>query len=300
MNNYPCLYIIGGTTGVGKSQFAIKWGRKYNAEIINADSLLFYKQLNIGVAKPSLLEQMIIPHHLINISSVLSRYNIKNFIFEVKKAISYIQKKNKIIFIVGGTGFYLRSLFYPVFDYISNISFLKKKIIHFYKIVGLHKIIFEIKMCNNDFNFINYIDKNNPIRMQNILIQHLIKNTINYKHYKLNTSLFVKYPKQLIILNRNIIDLYKRIYSRIELMLEIGFIQEVSRLIYFYLNKNSIIYKAIGYKETINFLKNKNSYSINNLRNSIFFKTISLIKKQKTWIKQKLPYNYMVNLSPLF
>src|SRR3989338_10932156 len=98
---------IVGPTGVGKSQLSQELALEFNAEIVNSDSLLFYRGMNIGTAKP---EKFLVPHHLIDCANPDEHFDIEKFRNLALSAIQAIHNKKKNIFIVGGSGFYLRAL----------------------------------------------------------------------------------------------------------------------------------------------------------------------------------------------
>ena len=99
-----------GPTASGKTQMAIKLAKKYNGEIISADSRLVYKGFNIACAKPSVEEREGIPHHLIDIVEPEFDYSVGNFYDDAKRAIADILSRGKIPIVAGGTGLYFRVL----------------------------------------------------------------------------------------------------------------------------------------------------------------------------------------------
>ena len=104
------IILIAGPTASGKSKFAIKLAKKINSEIINADSMQIYKQLNILTARPNKKEQKIIKHHLYGFQSVKKNFSTGAWLKLTVKKISEIKKKNKIPILVGGTGLYFKAL----------------------------------------------------------------------------------------------------------------------------------------------------------------------------------------------
>ena len=101
MNNQ--LVTIIGPTAIGKTGLAIKIAEFYKTEIVSADSRQFYRELNIGTAKPSSSELSKIKHHLINNKSIQEQYNINDFEKDAIESINSIYKKNKVAVLVGGS-----------------------------------------------------------------------------------------------------------------------------------------------------------------------------------------------------
>lgn len=106
----PPLLIIVGPTASGKSDLAVKLAKKYNGEIISADSRQVYKGLDIGTGKITALEMDGIPHHLLDVANPKKRYSVVDYVAHSKKALNKIVKNKKLPIIVGGTGFYIQAL----------------------------------------------------------------------------------------------------------------------------------------------------------------------------------------------
>lgn len=104
------LIIILGPTASGKTDLSIKLAKKFNGEIISADSRQVYKGMNLGTGKVTKKEMQNIPHHLLDIVSPKTRFTVAEYKKRAKKAIKDIQKRNKVPFLVGGTGFYIEAV----------------------------------------------------------------------------------------------------------------------------------------------------------------------------------------------
>jgi len=104
------LIVILGQTASGKSDLSIKLAKKFNAEIVSADSRQVYKGMNIGTGKISKKEMEGIPHHLLDVASPKRKFSVAQYKKLALKAIYSIHKKDKIPFLVGGTGFYIQSI----------------------------------------------------------------------------------------------------------------------------------------------------------------------------------------------
>ena len=99
------IVVIIGPTGVGKTKLSLELAKKYNAEIINADAMQVYKEMNIGTAKVT--DTMGINHHLLSIRSVNDPYSVYEYQKDGRELIERLKKENKNIIIVGGTGLYI-------------------------------------------------------------------------------------------------------------------------------------------------------------------------------------------------
>ena len=110
----PNIYVIGGPTASGKSKLAVELAKRINGEIISADSMQIYKDMNIGTAKLTKEEMQGIKHHLLDFVSPEERYSVANFKTDAKIKIEEILKKGKTPIIVGGTGLYIDSMIYGI------------------------------------------------------------------------------------------------------------------------------------------------------------------------------------------
>ena len=110
----PRLRTLTGCTGVGKTEFALRWAEAHGAEIISCDSLLFYRGMDIGTAKPTLEEQRRVRHHLIDCCELTEQMDVTRFVARARSAMTDIVARGRSVMVVGGSGFYLRSLFAPV------------------------------------------------------------------------------------------------------------------------------------------------------------------------------------------
>ena len=110
----PKVIVICGPTASGKTALSIELAKKINGEIVSADSMQIYKDMNIGTAKPTKEEMSGIKHYLIDFVSPEERYSVADYKEDAKKAIKEIIEKGKTPIIVGGTGLYIDSLIYEI------------------------------------------------------------------------------------------------------------------------------------------------------------------------------------------
>src|ERR1035438_1057386 len=108
MNKY--LVVICGPTAIGKTEVAIDVGKAFNTEIISADARQFYKEMNIGTAKPSIHQLAEVKHHFINTLSIINEYNAGQFEVDALNVLEELYQKNNIAVMVGGSGFYINAV----------------------------------------------------------------------------------------------------------------------------------------------------------------------------------------------
>ena len=226
----PKVIVICGPTASGKTALSIELAKKINGEIISADSMQIYKEMNIGTAKPTKEEMQGIKHYLIDFISPEERYSVADFKKDAKASIKKILEKGKTPIIVGGTGLYVDSLIYEI-EY-QDIEFDAKYREELEKAVeekGLETIYEEAKKI--DPQAIEKISKNDKKRILRILeIYHATGKTKTEQEIE-SRKKEIEYDYKVYALNwdRNI--LYERINKRVDIMIENGLIEEVKNIL---------------------------------------------------------------------
>ena len=112
-NKKPLLVIVGPTAS-GKTSLSIELAKKYNGEIISADSMQVYKEMNIGTAKPDMEERQGVAHHMMDVVSVCDEYTVGQYQKQATKCIESVYNRDKQPILCGGTGLYIRSILHPM------------------------------------------------------------------------------------------------------------------------------------------------------------------------------------------
>jgi len=230
------IIVIAGPTGVGKTKLSIELAKKYNAEIINADSVQIYKELDIGSAKIKEDEKERIEHHLFDIKEVTDDYSIYDYQKDCRDKISEIEKKNKNVIIVGGSGLYIKSALY---DYKFEEETKEQKTYDEYTNDELYNMLLE-KNPNTTTH------KNNRKRV----IRELNKENETVKTNKL------LYDVTFIGLTTDRENLYNIINNRVDKMMDEGLLEEASNL-YKRNIRSKAIMTGIGYKELYKYFDNE-------------------------------------------
>ncbi len=291
------LYFIVGPTAVGKSELSISWAELNNAEILSCDSLLLYRGMDIGTAKPSLLERSQIVHHGIDQVSINTRYSVHDYLQLSQKVVSDIHNRGLNVVIVGGSGFYLKSFFHPVVDTVDIPQHIRSQVDELYAEKGREGLLEELFKCNPDGTGKLAIE--NPRRVINALLRCLASgktlNQLNLDFAKLRSP-FDVFERRVCFLNRSRDDLLQRTRRRVKKMIEDGLIDEVQQLLEQGIDENLSAASAIGYRETIDYLKNGGERT--KLEEDIIQNTQGLIKKQLTWFKKQIPIDQALYLQP--
>ena len=281
------LITIVGPTAVGKTDLAIKLANLFNTEIISADSRQFYKELNIGTAKPSELELESNKHHLINNISISDDYNISQFQNDADKIILDVFSKNKYAILVGGSGLYIDAVLYGI-DKIPKVRpSVRKKLNDEFERNGLKSLT--AKLTELDPESLKTIDINNPRRVIRAL-EVTISTKLPYSSFLKTKNKKSKYNEIIIGLNKDRAQLHDLINTRVDQMIKKGLVEEVRSLIKSR-NKNAL--NTIGYSEIFNYLDNEYSHEM--AVEKIKTNSRRYAKRQLTWFNSNKSIRWFMN-----
>ena len=280
------IILISGPTASGKSNFAIKLAKKINGEIINADSMQIYKELNILSARPNPKDYQKIKHHLYGFHNVKNNFSTGEWLKLAIKKIDEIKKRKRIPVFVGGTGLYYKALTEGLVN-IPNIPIrFRNKIRSLHETLGqkkFYKKLLEIDSISK--NKINSTDSQRTIRAYEVKkytkksLHDWFKNTKSYFKKDEFIKIYIDFPRQ---------ELIQRINLRTEKMLKIGAIKEVKKFIKLKVRRDKSANKAIGINEIKEYLNNEKQLS--EIKEKISIKTRQYAKRQNTWAR-----SYMIS-----
>lgn len=226
----PKVIVIAGPTASGKSKLAVELAKKINGEIISADSMQIYKDMNIGTAKIMPDEMDGVKHYMIDFVMPNERYSVSAYKKEAERCIEEILNKGKIPIICGGTGLYINSLVY-------GIEFKEEKIDEEYRTKlnniadneGLEKLYnMAMEIDPEAMQKISKNDKKRIIRVLEIFNKTGKTKTQQDRDSRKNE---LKYDYKIFVLNMDRELLYDRINKRVDLMIEEGLVEEVKNVI---------------------------------------------------------------------
>ena len=284
------VFILLGPTASGKSELSMKLSKDFPFEIINADLYSIYKGLDIGTAKPSKNDLKSTKHYLIDKIEPDQNYNVSKFCSDVSLSINTIKSNNKYPLIVGGTMMYVYQLLNGLtHDY--NLSKSDVDLIRY--ILGKYSYGEIYDAFKSDTSIpVEKINCNDKYRLEKLLERSIANHNRCNKYTGLNYQKDIKINVIYIdIKDRNL--LRESISKRTEDMLRRGLVKEVQQLITKYnLTEDSQSMKAIGYKETIDYLNH--NIDLSDLADTISLSTQQLAKRQITW-KNKFKINFTVD-----
>ena len=278
----PKVIVICGPTASGKTALSIELAKKIDGEIVSADSMQIYKDMDIGSAKPTKEEMDGIKHYLLDFVSPEDRYSVADYKKDATIAINEIIEKGKIPIVVGGTGLYIDSLIYNI-DY-PEIEFdeeYRKSLEKRAREEGLSKLYEEAKTI--DEQAMKSISQNDQKRILRVLeLYHQTGKTKTEQEIESRKN-EVPYDYYVFALNMDREKLYDRINKRVDIMLEQGLIQEVEGIIKKYKTYPTSM-QALGYKEIKEYL-NRNVTKEQAIE-TVKQETRRYAKRQLTWFRK--------------
>ena len=272
------IIIVAGPTAVGKTSVAIQLAKHFDTEIISADSRQCFKELNIGVARPSVEELNEVPHHFITSHSIHEEVNAATFEQYALEKANELFKKHDIVIMVGGTGLYIKA-FCEGLDTIPAVDpTIREKIINSYEEKGLSWLQTEIEQKDPDFYIHGEIQ--NPQRMMRALevFESTGQTFFSFRKNE-NTERPFNIIKTGLELPKE--QLHHNIHTRVDNMMAAGLLEEVKALEQ-YKNLNAL--QTVGYKELFDYLDKK--ISLAEAVERIKINTRQYAKRQMTWFKK--------------
>lgn len=286
------VIVLAGPTGCGKTAFALELAKMMGGEIISADSMQVYRGMDIGTAKASKEERLLIPHHLLDIRDITENFNVVDFYYEARHCCQQVLDRGSVPIIVGGSGFYLHALLYGPPSGPPSVPEVRKTLEDEFEAVGPEVLYERLRRFDPEYaHTINKHDKQKIIRALEII-------TLTGKkvsRFSWATRIkpqghdfhcwFLHRPKDL---------LYKRIEKRCDRMLADGFMDEVKLLEQQGLRTNSSASQAIGYRQALDYLASPQT-SQDYTKFVEHFKQASrnYAKRQITWFKREPLFRWL-------
>lgn len=286
-NQLPVINLMGPTAS-GKTALACELYEQGNFELISVDSALVYREMDIGTAKPTKAELEQYPHHLIDIISPLEVYSAANFVEDACRLIDDMHARGKTPILVGGTMLYFKALLEGLSDNLPSADYkVRAEIEAKAEREGWEAVYAEL--CTVD-----------PVAGQKFKVSDKQRIIRALEVYKLTgqaiTKLQAEQPKNqpyrysfhnyALIPDR--VELHKRIEKRLEIMWEIGFLNEVENLMKKYdFDENLPSMRSVGYRQAIEFIKNseRSIEKQREMEDKALFATRQLAKRQYTWLR---------------
>lgn len=298
------LIIVSGPTATGKTRISIEIAEKVpESVIVNFDSLLFYKEISIGTAKPTLEEQKGIPHYMIDVASISSPMNAADFIKMAQAKIEDLFSQNKIVILVGGSAFYLRALLKGMYESATPSEEIKTQIEKMFQEGGIESILGYLQ--TNDPESVKNYHINDHYRLMRAAI-HFASTGTKISEQKQNLDEKDPYDLSSVVHPWSILHLYldlpkdkhfEIIQARTAKMFKDGLMEEIETLAGSGFTLEEKPLASIGYKEAIEYRRGLFN-SAEECMERISISTRQLAKSQRTFfnkIHPKISFNPLLD-----
>ena len=296
MSEEAVIYVLAGVTAAGKTETSLAWAERGGVEILSCDSLLFYRGMDIGTAKPTAEERSRAPHHGIDLVPVSQTFDVGSYLAYAERVVREVTERGNRILVVGGSGFYLQSFFAPVIDEVGIDPDLRTRVREWEDAEGSDGLLKRLHELNPEG--LGDLDADNPRRVIRALErclasgQSLLSLQLDFRNKDFP---FRDFSKVTWVLDRDDADLENRVRSRTSSMLANGLLEEVKALRDEGLEENPSAARAVGYRETLLHLDGK--YSRTEWQEAVFVATMRLARKQRKWFRSRLPTDRTILLS---
>lgn len=278
----PKVIVICGPTASGKTFLSIELAKKINGEIVSADSMQIYKDMDVGTAKTTPEEMQGIKHYLQDFVEPDKRYSVADYKVDAEKAIEEILSKGKTPIVVGGTGLYVDSLIYGIeYQEIRFDEKYRKELEDIALKDGLETLY--KKAQEIDPEAMKKISCNDKKRIMRVLEIYKATGKTKTEQEIESRKKEVKYDYKVFAIDWEREKLYKRINKRVDIMIENGLIEEVENLLKKYKEFPTAM-QGLGYKEVVEYL---NGYlTKEEMIDKIKQETRRYAKRQITWFRK--------------
>ncbi|MCS7048761.1 MAG: tRNA (adenosine(37)-N6)-dimethylallyltransferase MiaA [Verrucomicrobiae bacterium] len=263
-----------GPTAVGKTAVALELARRWDAEIVTADAMQVYRGMDIGTAKPSAAERLLVPHHLLDVCEPGEHFDVQRYVELAQQALAEIQRRGKIALVVGGTGLYIRALRFGLFSGPGQDPVIRRKL------EALSAGELYAALSRVDSTTAAVIDRHNPRRLVRALEVALTTGR-SMRACQQQWRREPVIPGPVLGLRRERADLVERIERRVDEQLQAGWLDEVRRL----MPLRGTAAQAIGYRELAAHLRGE--ISLAEAVTQIKARTRQFARRQMTWFRRE-------------
>jgi len=280
----PDVIVITGPTATGKTELGIRLARKLNGEVVSADSMQVYRYMDIGTAKPTKEEMGGIAHHMIDVADPWESYSAARYVSEATHCVDDIISRSRIPILVGGTGLYIDSLILGRnFAESGKRSDLRIELSQRYDRLGGESMLGEL--AEVDTESASRLHPNDKKRVVRALEVYKLTGLTISQHNKRTREMPPRYKALKIALGfEDRADLYSRVDTRVDKMMEAGLENEVRSLIEHDIGGECTSMQAIGYKEMILALSGK--MDMGEAVEMIKMESRRYAKRQMSWLRR--------------
>jgi tRNA dimethylallyltransferase len=272
------LVVIAGPTAAGKTSLSIRLACHFSTEILSADSRQFYREMKIGTACPSLEELQAVPHHFIGNISIHENYNVSRYEQEALAKLDLLFRDHRIVLLTGGSGLYINAVRHGIDDLPDPDDAIRESLKQLLAEEGIAALRSRLKML--DPAYYEQVDLANPKRLLRAL-EVCLTTGLPYSSQRKNEPKPRNFKQVMIGITPEKEELYTRINSRVDAMMESGLLAETEALLPF---RHLNALNTVGYKELFDYFDGKKS--LDQAVADIKTHTRRYAKRQMTWFRK--------------
>lgn len=286
------VIVISGPTCCGKSALAMNLAQALDGEIVSADSMQVYQGMDIGTAKATKQERLLVPHHLIDIRTIRESFNVVDFYYEARQVCQKILERGNTPIVAGGSGFYLHTLLYGPPSGPPSVPEVRKFLENEIEKEGADRLYERLFELDPQYaKTITRNDKQKIVRsLEIIMLTNKKVSKLSWKGRRRPQN----YDFHCWFLHRPKDKLYERIDERCDKMLQEGFLEEVKRLDREGIRQNTSACQAIGYRQALDYLTTSQTPSdYDEFVKSFKQATRHYAKRQFTWFRKEPLFRWL-------
>ncbi|MEZ4992106.1 MAG: tRNA (adenosine(37)-N6)-dimethylallyltransferase MiaA [Saprospiraceae bacterium] len=278
MHNKRYLIVVGGPTASGKTAFAIRLAKHFNTHILSCDSRQFYREMNIGTAKPTKTELKQAPHHFVDHLSIHQAYSVGDFERDAQALLDLLFEQHPVVILSGGAGLFIKAVCEGLDEFPDVPQAIQEQLQSDYEQKGL--VFLQEELARTDPDYHQQVDLQNPHRLLRAL--SVIRATgLPFSSFRRQEStprsfrsiyLQMDWPREV---------LYERINRRVDQMLEAG-LEEEARQLFPLSHLNAL--QTVGYQELFDHFKG--GISLEEAVELIKRNSRRYAKRQLTWLRR--------------
>jgi tRNA dimethylallyltransferase len=285
------VIILSGPTASGKTSISLELAQRFGGEVVNFDSLLLYREINIGTAKPDQRERQLVPHHMIDVASISDPMNAADYARVALPVVQALLQQQKLVYLVGGSGFYLQALLKGMYESSTTPLEIQQRSQELYETQGIAPFR-EILQQHDRPSFERY-HENDHYRIRRA-VEHWWSVGTRFSDERSRKDEGNQMLPESNIHGWETLHLYldlpkaehlQIIESRTRLMLQSGLLTEVEQLLQQGFSGKEKPLQSIGYRETLDYLAGKFP-TLEECVERIIISTRQLAKSQRTWFKK--------------
>lgn len=272
------LFLVVGPTAVGKTDLCLNLAKKFKTEIVSCDSRQFYREMNLGTAKPNKSELEAVPHHLIDSLSIWEDYDVRKFEKDALKILDVIFQKTDVAIMTGGSGLFADAVVQGL-DEIPDVDpAVRAAIISEFEEKGLEWLQAEVEKA--DPEFYQFADRHNPQRLMRALEVH--RGTgLKFSGFRIKKQVKRDFETIKIGLTRDRDELYQRIDRRMDEMVKAGLFEEAAQL---FPHRHLNALQTVGYSEIFGYMEGQ--YDREEAIRLLKRNSRRYAKRQLTWFRR--------------